>query len=164
MSIKKKKIYDPQYMTYELFVSGLVKNPLHLRVKDLQRMELSEVRDLTMLCGSGKEKGIVESYRGVLLRHVLDSADIILKEHYSTNQIYVVLKSSEGYQAIFSWHEIYNTAVGDQAIVTFEKNGKPLDEKEGAIAFISAGDYRPGPRRMRYLQRIEVHEIAAAGE
>jgi len=106
----------------------------------------------------------VESYRGVLLRDVLDSADIILKEHYSTNQIYIVLKSSEGYRAIFSWHEIYNTAVGDQAIVTFEKNGKPLDEKEGAIAFISAGDYRPGPRRMRYLQRIEVHEIAAAGE
>ncbi|MEN6373792.1 MAG: molybdopterin-dependent oxidoreductase [Smithella sp.] len=160
MSIKKKKIYDPRYMTYELIVAGLVKNRLHLRVEDLQRMEISEVRNLTMLCGSGKEKGIVESYRGVLLRHILDSADIILKEHYSTNRIYFALKSSEGYWAIFSWHEIYNTAVGDQAVVIFEKNGEPLDEKEGAIAFISAGDYRPGPRRMRYLQKIEVHEIA----
>ncbi|MEN6330726.1 MAG: molybdopterin-dependent oxidoreductase [Smithella sp.] len=164
MSIKKKKIYDPGYMTYELFVSGLVKNSLHLRVEDLQRMEISEVRNLTMLCGSGQEKGIVESYRGVLLRNILDKAEIILKEHYSTNWICIALKSSEGYRVIFSWHEIYNTAVGDQAIVIFEKNGEPLDEKEGAIAFISAGDYRPGPRRMRYLQRIEVHEIAGTDE
>lgn len=164
MSIKKKKVYDPRYMTYELFVSGLVGKPLHLRVEDLQQMEIFEVKNLAMLCGSGKEKGVVESYRGVLLRHILDSADIILKEHYSTNQIYIVLQSSEEYRAIFSWHEIYNTAVGEQAIVIFEKDGKPLDEREGAIAFISAGDYRPGPRRMRYLQRIEVHEIAGADE
>ncbi len=156
---KRKKIYDPQYMTYELHVSGLVANPLLLRVEDLRRMKVAEAGDITMLCANGKEKGFVESYRGVLLRTILDRAGIILKEHFSKNTIYIVLTSSEEYRVLFTWHEIYNTAVGEQAMVIFEKNSAPLDEREGAIAFISANDYRTGPRQMRYLQRIEVHEI-----
>jgi len=160
VSIKKKKIYDPRYMTHELTVSGLVNNPLLLSVADLRQMEVSEVRNLNMLCRTGKAKGTVESYRGVLLRTILDRADIILKEHYSPNWIYIALSSSEGYGAIFFWHEIYNTPVGEQAIVIFERNGKPLDQNEGEIAFISASDYRPGPRRIRYLQRVEVHELS----
>jgi len=147
-------------MTHELTVSGLVNNPLLLRVADLRQMEVSEVRNLNMLCRTGKAKGTVESYRGVLLRTILDRADILLKEHCSPNWIYITLSSNEGDGAIFFMNEIYNTPVGEQAIVIFERNGKPLDQNEGEIAFISASDYRPGPRRIRYLQRVEVHELS----
>ena len=158
---KKKNAFDPRHMTHELYVSGLVNNPLILDVKDLQKMELSEVRNIAITCRSGKEKGFVESYRGVLLRTILDSADIIIKEHHAPNRIYIALSSSEGYWAIFSWHEIYNSPIGEQAVVVFEKNGNLLDEQEGDFAFVSAKDYRKGPRRLKYLQRIEVNELVA---
>ena len=155
----KGHIYDARYMTREISVSGLVNNPLTLHIDDLRKMDAIEVKNLTIICRSGSQKEKVSSYRGVLLRNILDMADVIIKEHHAPNWIYLALFSSEGYWAIFSWHEIYNSSVGEQAIVLIEKNGLPLDEREGEIAFISANDYRPGPRRLRYLQRIEVNEL-----
>jgi len=160
MPNKKIKIDAPGYKPHKLSVSGLVNNPLLLCVEDLQQMEVVELRNLNMFYRTGMADGTAEKYQGVLLRTILDRADIILKEHYSPNWIYIALSSSEGYGAIFFWHEIYNTPVGEQAIVIFERNGKPLDQNEGEIAFISASDYRPGPRRIRYLQRVEVHELS----
>jgi hypothetical protein len=57
-----------------------------------------------------------------------------------------------------SYQELYNTATGEQAIVIVEKDGLPLGDDEGRIAFISANDKRTGQRKLRYLKSIGVHE------
>lgn len=156
----KEKVYGPEYVTREVEVAGLVSQPLVLTTENLREMESAEIRDLTMICGTGRKKEVIESCRGVLLSAILDRAGIILREHHSPNWIYVTLSSSDGHWALFSWHEIFNSPVGEQAVVLFEKNNRPLDENEGEISFISAGDGRPGPRRLRYLQHIGVYELA----
>lgn len=155
-----EKIYGPEYVTRQIKVSGIVNHPLVLTTDDLRGMEGAEIRDLTMICGTGRKKGVIKSYRGVLLSAILERADIILREHHSPNWIYVILSSSDGHWALFSWHEIFNSPVGEKALVFFEKNGLPLDEKEGEIAFISGADGRPGPRHLRYLRHIGVYELA----
>ena len=154
-----KHKYGPEYVTRELQITGIVSKPLRLRVADLMRMPSVAVEDLTLVCGSGTEKETIGSYRGVLLREVLQQADVIITEHHAPNRIYLKLSSNDGYVAIFSWQEINNTQVGEKAIIVFEKDGQPLGDDEGEFAFVSANDYRPGPRRMRYLRHIEVCEI-----
>ena len=133
-------------------------NPLCLPVEDLRKMEMTEVRDLTMTCGSGRNEGYIESYRGVRLNAVLERAGVIMREHDTPNYLYVTVRSSDGHWALFSYQELTNTPVGDQVIVIIEKDGQPLGDNEGRIALISASDVRTGPRRMRYLQSIRVHE------
>ncbi|WP_168205926.1 molybdopterin-dependent oxidoreductase [Geobacter sp. FeAm09] len=160
----KEKIYGAEYVTRQVTVSGRVNQPLVLTVDDLRKMEGAEVAGLTMICGTGRKKGVIDSYRGVLLSAVLDRADIILREHHSPNWTYVTLASSDGHWALFSWHEIFNSPVGERAVVVFERNGLPLDEKEGEIGFISGNDGRTGPRRLRYLRHIGVHELARPEE
>lgn len=155
---KSEKVFGPEYVTRELEVTGLVSHPMYLSLADLQGMERTEVQDVTMICGSGRNLGVIDSYRGVRLTSVLDRADILMREHDTPNWIYITVTSSDGHWALFSYQELYNTVIGEQAIVIIEKNGQPLDEKEGQIAFISARDVRPGPRKMRYLQRVAVHE------
>lgn len=153
-----KHKYGPEYMSHELQVTGMVKNPLCLSVADLRLMAAVEINELTMICGSGTEKGSVKGYRGVLLRDILEQASASITDHHAPNRLYLKLTSNDGYMVIFSWQEINNTTVGERAIVIFERDGKPLGEDEGEFAFVSANDYRPGPRRMRYLSRIEVCE------
>lgn len=60
---------------------------------------------------------------------------------------------------VFSWSELFNSAVGDQVLVIFESDGKPLRDDEGRIALISAADLRTGPRHVKWLQDIEVRKI-----
>ncbi|QEM68969.1 molybdopterin-dependent oxidoreductase [Geobacter sp. FeAm09] len=153
-----KHKYGPEYMSHELKVTGRVERPLCLSVSDLREMAALEIEALPIICGSGTEKGTIKSYRGVLLQEILDRAAVIITEHHAPNRLYLKLTSNDGYMALFSWQEINNTAVGDKAIVVFEREGQPLDENEGEFAFVSANDDRPGPRRMRYLGQIEVCE------
>jgi len=155
-----KHKYGPEFMSHELTVSGLVKKPLCLTVADLLRMSSVEIQMLTIICGSGTEKGSIKGYRGVLLRDILEQASVIITEHHAPNRLYLKLTSNDGYKVLLGWQELNNTVAGEKALVVFKRDGQPLDESEGEFVFVSENDYRPGPRRMRYLSRIEVCEIS----
>ena len=152
------KIFGAEYVTHELAVAGLVRNPLRLSVAELRGMELVEVRDLKMVCGSGEELELIGSYRGVPLVAILKRAEIIKRDRGSSGRIYVTITSSDGRGALFSYQELFNSVNGEGAIVIVEKNGAPLDESEGKIAFVSAKDLRSGARKLRYVARVGVHE------
>jgi hypothetical protein len=155
---KYPKVFGPEYMTHHLEVTGLVNNPLCMTVEELRKMDPAEINNLQMVCESGPHPGRPSSYRGVLLTAILNKADIILRDYDSPGWLYVTLTSREGHSVLFSYQELYNSLIGDQAVVIVERDGLPLREHEGEIAFISANDKLPGPRKIRYLQRIEVHE------
>nr|WP_237671776.1 molybdopterin-dependent oxidoreductase [Syntrophus gentianae] len=164
MPNKKDKRYAPGYTPNRLSVSGLVSNPLSLRAEDLRQMEVIELRNLNLFCHTGLTNGIAEKYQGVLLRTLLDRAEILFKGDSSPDWIYITLASREGDGAIYFMNEIYNTPIGEYAFVIFEKKGNLLEQYRGEIGFISAIDYRPGPRLLRFLQRIEVHEFSGIVE
>jgi hypothetical protein len=155
---KKPKVVGPEYMTHHLEVTGLVHNPLRLTVDDLREMPSTEISKLKMVCESGPHAGEPSSYRGVLLTAILNKADILMKEYESPLRLYITVASSDGNYVLFSYQELYNSPIGDHAVVIVERDGRPLGEYEGEIAFISANDKLPGPRKIRYLRRIEVHE------
>lgn len=159
----RAKIYGPEYITRELEISGRVLHPLKLGCAELRALQQQRIEGLTILCGSGKVKERVASYQGVLLRDLLDLAEVDLAEHDTPNHTYLVAYGSDGYYVFFSWHEIFNSSLGDGVLVVIEKNDAPLNGDEGEIGLISAHDQRPGPRHIRYLQRIEVCELLAGG-
>jgi hypothetical protein len=49
--------------------------------------------------------------------------------------------------------------IGTGVIVFFERDGQALGDDEGHIAMISSMDTRTGPRRMKWLQSIDVRKI-----
>lgn len=53
---------------------------------------------------------------------------------------------------IFSWSELFKSDVGDQVLVLFEWEGKPLGIEVGPPALISGKDIRTGPRHVKWLQ------------
>jgi hypothetical protein len=154
----KPKIFDSSYMTHFLDVKGEVNYPLHLTADEARSMKLTEVKDLTMICGSGRNEGFIQSYRGILLTDLLNRADVMMREHNSPSHLYVTVMSSDDHWVLFSYQELYNSSIGEQAIVILEKDGHPLGEEEGEFAFVSANDTRLGARKLRYLKSIEVHE------
>ena len=96
----------------------------------------------------------------MLLRDLIDKAEIAEDARHDNRRSVVVATASDGYRAVFSWAELYLTSVGDSVLVVFEQDGKPLDDREGRIALVSLKDTPTGPRHVRSLQRVDVVRVA----
>ena len=99
------------------------------------------------------------SYSGVKITDLLEEADIRQDDRHALRRTYVVAVASDGYQAVFSWGELFNTPVGRGVLVAFERDGLPLREGEGQIALVSLADERAGPRHVKWLTRIDVRRV-----
>ncbi|HSV60418.1 MAG TPA: sulfite oxidase-like oxidoreductase [Variovorax sp.] len=97
--------------------------------------------------------------RGVKLAALIGRAGLTPTARNDWKATVVVVSATDGYRVVFSWPELTNTAVGDGVLVLFERDGKPLDEREGRIALISATDLRTGPRHVRNVAHIEVRSL-----
>ena len=95
----------------------------------------------------------------VLLRDVLDKAGIIFEEKRDFNRLVIKATATDGFQTLWSWHELYNSDVGNYVFIVIEKDGKPLSAKEGNFMLISTKDLKTGPRHVRWLKSIEVVKL-----
>ncbi len=130
-----------------LEVTGMVSHALSLSVEDLRAL--------------AKRRGQTEAgeYGGILLPELLKEAAISEDARHALRRTYVVAVASDGYQAVFSWGELFNTAVGRGVLVAFERDGAPLREGEGRFALVSLADERAGPRHVKWLTRIDVRRV-----
>ena len=143
----------------EIEVSGLVENNIKLDVKELEKMSYFKSGSTPVVCMSGETKDNVESYEGVLLRDIIDKAILKVNSRKEYNNIYFKAISTDGYEAIFSYNEVFNTKLGDNIIVFYKKNGNYLEDYQGKIALISIDDIKNGPRHIKWLKKIVVGKI-----
>jgi hypothetical protein len=153
------KVYGVEHISRAVAVDGYVVAARVFGAGELRARPQTTIEEVPVICGSGKVKESGRRLTGVLLRDLLEEAGILIVEHDGPNMTYIVASGTDGYQALFSWHEIFNTPVGEGLLVSMEKDGKPLDEKEGELCLVSTRDERPGPRRIRYLSRVEVRRL-----
>ena len=130
-----------------LSVAGEVRQELSLTVDGLRAF--------------ARERGMVEQrgYAGVRLADLLQQADIRQDARHALRRTYVVASARDGYVAVFSWGELFNSALGAGVLVVFGRDGEPLRDGEGDIALISLADQRPGARHVKWLSKIEVRRI-----
>lgn len=146
-----------------LTVSGNVETKLTLGVDDLQRLAVQRVEDVRQVRMAGATTNDGEQtrrYAGVLLRDVLTSAKPIEKERHDLRRSIVVVTASDGYQAVFSWAELFVSPIGEGALVIFERDGSPLPASEGPLALVSLRDTQPGPRHVKWLEKIEIRRVS----
>ena len=130
-----------------LTVAGEVRQELSLTVDGLRAF--------------ARERGLVEQrgYSGVRLVDLLQQADIRQDARHALRRTYVVASARDGYVAVFSWGELFNSALGAGVLVVFGRDGEPLRDGEGDIALISLADLRPGARHVKWLSRIDVRRV-----
>jgi len=149
-----------QYVSQTLSISGAVEKPLMLTVEDLQKFPTQQISELPLTRQHGGNAGKLENFKGVRLRDLLDKAVVIARDHNDVKKTIIIATATDGYKVVYSWSEIYNTAVGEGVLVFFEKDGKALPDEEGRIAMISGKDLRTGPRHVKWLKTLEVRKIA----
>lgn len=139
----------------QVIAGGAVKTTLTLKVDDLNAFPADQIVSVTVTRRVG-DKETASSARGVKLTAVLERAALASADQSDWKHTTVLATATDGYRAVFSWPELFNTEVGAGALLVFERDGQPLAEREGRIALISARDLRTGPRSVRWLARLDV--------
>jgi len=70
-----------------------------------------------------------------------------------------VAAAKDGYAVTFSWHELFNTPVGENALIVYECDGEPLSAEDGAPVLFSGADIMAAPRHVKRLARIDVQVL-----
>jgi DMSO/TMAO reductase YedYZ molybdopterin-dependent catalytic subunit len=141
-----------------LEVRGEVQQPLSLSRVDLlalTRRDYAEQRSVTQDGKEGKDAVLAIRYQGVPLKELLDRAGL-KPGRRDIRKAIVLLTAKDGYQASFSWGELYNSALGDSVIVVLRQGSDELLDTDGLPGLRSLQDTRPGPRHVRWLVRIDV--------
>lgn len=94
--------------------------------------------------------------RGVRLAHLIEQAGLTEAARVDWKNLLVTVTATDGYRAMFTWAELINTPAGQDVLVLFERDGQPLDAREGRMAVLATGDLRLGPRHVRNAMLVEV--------
>ncbi len=137
-------------------VDGAVNAPRAFDVAALKKLVAHDTGPVDVVCASGATVGKVDNFRGVRLTDVIDAAGVKLEGHRDARRGVVVARATDGYVVTFSWNELYNTPVGKDVLVAWERDGKPLEPREGQLLLISGKDIQTGPRHVRQLSEIEI--------
>jgi hypothetical protein len=142
--------------TTSFTVSGKVKSEKKITITDLEKMPLVAIGDVAITNHKGEVKGTAKNMRGVLLRDVLSDMELDTDNPKLMSEYYFVFTATDGYRVVFSWNELFNSAVGQTVFVVIEKDGKKVSQTEDSILTISSADLKTGRRFVKNLSGIIV--------
>ncbi|HET8898820.1 MAG TPA: molybdopterin-dependent oxidoreductase [Rhodanobacteraceae bacterium] len=145
--------------SFAVTVHGAVVAPRSFDVADLKQLAAHDSGPIDVVCASGATVGTVKNFRGVRLTDVIDATGLKLEGHKDARTLVVVARATDGYVVTFSWNELYNTTIGKDVLVAWEKDGKPLGPHEGQLLLISGQDIKTGPRHVRNLADIRIERM-----
>lgn len=138
-----------------LIVGGWVHQPLRLDAAALQARDPQPV-DFQVICTLDGAHGEPLQLQAVPLAPLIDEAMPAFEHRTDFKRVAIVAESAEGYRALFSWNELFNTPVGAGVMVAFVPPGAAVRAHQGAFALISRQDFYTGPRYVRQLAMVEV--------
>jgi hypothetical protein len=142
--------------TDSIRVSGLIAPTQVLLLSELEKRPQILIPDLVIHNHRGEIKDTLRGLTGVSLRDWMLSMEIPFEKPRDLNKCYLLLKASDGYTALISWNELFNTEAGKQMYLLTSIGGKPISGLPQRMAFIAAGDVQKGRRYVKGLASIEV--------
>jgi len=147
-----------QNQSAQIKMTGLVKHPLSLTIDSLRHLPLKAGGPINIVGSSGQVRRVITSFRGVLLRDLLDRVGIDMANPKEKGKYYVIARATDGYTAVFAYNELLNNPTGQQTFILFEENGKPIVD-DGAFVLLTANDTVTGARHVKWLNQIEVRKV-----
>ena len=140
-----------------LTVQGAGAESLSMEAADLAALpaaRLTQRHTVTSGASAASEHSTV--YAGVLLRDVLSGAGFGAAADRGARVGVVEAIATDGYRAVFSWGELFNSSAGQHVLIITSQDGRALDNAAGPLALRALDDLRPGPRHVRNLCAVVV--------
>ncbi|HMN82050.1 MAG TPA: hypothetical protein PKA20_19290 [Burkholderiaceae bacterium] len=110
--------------------------------------------EFTVICTLDGAHGGPQRYHGVPLAPLIERAAPAFEQRTDFKRVIVVAEGIDGYRAVFSWAEIFNTDVGGGVVLAWED-----EHPESPFALVSRHDHATGPRFVRGLRTVSVVKL-----
>jgi DMSO/TMAO reductase YedYZ molybdopterin-dependent catalytic subunit len=142
-------------------LTGQVLRPLSLSVDQLRSYESVLAAPFDLRCFTTRRFiRRVGRYRGVCLTDLITEAGLRNDSPGDFKRTVFVAVAHDGYAVTFSWHELFNTPVGESAIVAYECAGESLSVEDGVPILFSGADIMPARRHVKRLARLVVQVLS----
>jgi len=148
---------DKYKTTRQFSISGKVKNPSVITMDSLAKYQIVPIGDIAVTDHTGALKHKDAGLKGVLLKDILNHTMIDATPHLFSGY-YFTCAGSDGYKAVYSWNELFNTEIGDHFYILMEKNGVPAAQLPESIQMCSMLDQKTGRRYLHNLDKIVISE------
>ncbi len=129
----------------------------------LKHQRVTEKRVLEPASGKSQEV-VASSMTGATLADVLNAAGLAKLGRHDQRRAAFVAVAADGYEATFSWAEVFLNESGSGVLVLWERNGSTLLGSEGPLALIALNDARTGPRHVKKLVRLKVLNVNSVNQ
>lgn len=137
-------------------VKGEIKSTFTISVQDLNQYKEHTIGDVIITNHLGQKKSEAKALKGVLLKEVLQTAEISAPSPRQLSEYYLVCKASDGYTVVYSWNELFNSPSGESIFVVTQKEGKAAVDMTESILLIAPNDYKTGRRYIKSLASITI--------
>lgn len=142
--------------TKSFVISGEVKKPVTVTITDILKLEEVPIVDIVITNHLGEKKSNAYGLKGVLLKDILQLAEIKSESPRLLSEYYFVCKAKDNYTVVYSWNELFNSPTGDSAFIVTERDGKRIEDMDDSILMMSTTDFKTGRRYLKSLTSIEV--------
>ncbi len=140
-------------------VEGKVKQTVKFTLEDATTLNSLSFDSIVIYNHLVVRKSVLKNVKGVLLKDVLAKASFDSNDPKSLSEYYITCIASDGYKVVFSWNEIFNSAIGKQLIIITDADGTKASSLSQRIAIISPADIATGRRYVHGLSRIVVSRV-----
>jgi len=140
-------------------VTGDVEKPLTVFLNDLKINQNYFLDSLVIYNHKMEYKSTLKKLSGVLLKDVLAKVEFKTDSPKLLSEFYLVCIADDGYKAVFSWNEIFNSGNGDQAFILTELNGSDVSQLKENITLITPTDRATGRRYVKNLSKIVIQQV-----
>lgn len=130
-------------------INGDVKTDITFDIKALDSFTIVSIPDVTITNHKGEVRRTITGLKGVLLKTILQKAEINNDSPKTLSEFYLVFTACDGYKATYSWNEIFNSATGNNIYVVKDKDGTSLSS-------ITPTDIATGRRYVQSLSTITI--------
>lgn len=135
-------------------IKGDISKPVTVTGEDLKKYPLHEVKSIDILNHKMEFKKNLKNLKGVLLKDVLSQVSFNAPTPKELSTFYLVCMAEDGYKAVYSWNELFNTEAGDRMMLITSNNGTPAYGTKEGITLITPGDRATGRRYVKNLSEI----------
>jgi hypothetical protein len=138
-------------------VSGEVLKAETIDISKLSGYTSVHLDSLRIYTHDMQPKGLMKNISGVLLKDILSAIPFNNENPKVLSEYYIECRATDGYVALFSWNEIFNSETGKHVMIITNKNGTAVNQSDDRIALISPTDQATGRRYVKWLNRIIIH-------
>lgn len=152
VSVGQKNIPVSESIT----ISGVVEKEITIGFAEILALKSKPIADVLITNHTGEARSTAKGMKGILIKDLLATVPFKAESPKVLSEFYLAFISTDGYTAVFSWNELFNSPTGDNSYLIVEKEGEKLAEMPERILVMTPTDLRTGRRNIKGLNRIVV--------